>query len=420
MSIRILTALALVLAIGVFPAQAQTAKSTKKKAEPAPVETVKKQPNSLFGAIAAAQEEAAAKEAAEKAAAETATKKGKKKTAAKKPAEKKASTKVATSKSKNTKAAKAEETVAEAKPINSLFALLNASATAKEDQAKATAAPTAKQSKAEAKKAAAEKLAIEKKAAAEKVAADKKAAAEKLAAEKDAAAKKLAADKLAAEKLAAAKAAEEKRRQEMFTVDGEKKAAKVPFMFGMFDAKKPEATVLDEVQVENDQIALAKLEKNPPKIDDRFKKVTVAFSGYDPGTIVVDTQKKFLYFVESPIAATRYGVAVGKEGLLFTGETVVGAKQVWPKWTPTPEMIERDPKAYAQYSDGMEGGPENPLGARAIYLYQGKQDTYLRIHGTNAPNTIGSASSNGCFRMLNQDVMDLYDRVKQGARVVVL
>jgi lipoprotein-anchoring transpeptidase ErfK/SrfK len=192
------------------------------------------------------------------------------------------------------------------------------------------------------------------------------------------------------------------------------------FFFGLFDAPKPEEEQLSEEQVQYDQKLASIPEKKKFKVKDEFIPVTVPFKGYKPGTIVIDTQKKYLYFVESPGTAVRYGVAVGREGLLFTGKATVGAKQPWPRWIPTKEMIGRDPKKYGKYADGMDGGPDNPLGARAIYLYQGKQDTYLRIHGTNQPQTIGTASSNGCFRMINEHVIDLYKRVHMGAEVVVL
>ncbi len=147
---------------------------------------------------------------------------------------------------------------------------------------------------------------------------------------------------------------------------------------------------------------------------------SVPFSGYKPGTIVINSKARELFFVENRRTATRYRVAVGREGLGFTGETTVGDKQYWPKWFPTKEMQEREPSKYAQYAEGMDGGPANPLGARAIYLYQGKQDTHIRIHGTNNPSSIGTASSNGCFRMLNEHVMELYEKVRMGAPVVVL
>ncbi len=192
------------------------------------------------------------------------------------------------------------------------------------------------------------------------------------------------------------------------------------FFFGLFDAPKPEDEILSPDQAAFDQKLAAVPEKKKFKVKEEFVPVTVPFKGYKPGTIVIDTQSKYLYFVESPATAVRYAVAVGKEGLLFTGKATVGAKQPWPRWIPTKEMIERDPAKYGKYVDGMEGGPDNPLGARAIYLYQGKQDTYLRIHGTNQPQTIGTASSNGCFRMINEHVIDLYKRVGVGAEVVVL
>ena len=203
-------------------------------------------------------------------------------------------------------------------------------------------------------------------------------------------------------------------------VEDKPAVAKVPFMFGLFNAQKPEPVVLDEEQQKNDEQLAVLSKKKPFKVDPKFAPQTVAFKGYKPGSIVIDTKKKFLYFVESPVSAIRYGVAVGKDGLLFTGKATVGAKQPWPRWIPTKEMIERDPGHYKRYADGMDGGTKNPLGARAIYLYQGKQDTYLRIHGTTQPGSIGTASSNGCFRMINEHVIDLYDRVKMGAEVIVL
>jgi lipoprotein-anchoring transpeptidase ErfK/SrfK len=240
------------------------------------------------------------------------------------------------------------------------------------------------------------------------------------------AAKQQAAPK--AEQKATAKDVKKPRKKEAVAKKGksEKKEEVVvrtepaPFLFGLFDARKPQPAELNEEQVQNDQAALLTLKKKPPKIDDRFKKVAVPFSGYQPGTVVIDTKNKFLYFVQSPVAAIRYGVAVGREGLQFTGKVNVGNKQVWPRWIPTKEMIARDPKQYAKYADGMDGGPDNPLGARAIYLYLGRNDTKLRIHGTNQPNSIGSEASNGCFRMLNEHVIDLYDKVKMGAQVVVI
>lgn len=156
------------------------------------------------------------------------------------------------------------------------------------------------------------------------------------------------------------------------------------------------------------------------KVRADFEPQTVEFSGYSRGTIVIDTASRYLYLVESSSKARRYAIAVGREGLQFKGMTKVGDKQEWPRWIPTKEMQEREPRKYGQYKDGMPGGVTNPLGARAIYLYDGKKDTYLRIHGTNQPETIGTSASNGCFRMVNDHVIDLYRRVKMGTQVVVL
>ncbi len=137
------------------------------------------------------------------------------------------------------------------------------------------------------------------------------------------------------------------------------------------------------------------------------------------GNIYVLPQTHFLYFVEAPGQAVRFGVGVGIEGLNFRGEAVIGAKKEWPSWRPTDEMIERNPEQYAQYADGMPGGPENPLGARALYLFQNGYDTFFRIHGTTQPDSIGRSVSNGCIRMLNSHVAYLYDRVPLGTTVVV-
>lgn len=175
----------------------------------------------------------------------------------------------------------------------------------------------------------------------------------------------------------------------------------------------PETTTLDT------KLA-ARAAAKPFKVRPEFEPQTVAFSGYARGTIVVDTGNRYLYLVESRDTARRYAIAVGKEGLAFKGTAKVGDKQEWPRWFPTKEMQQREPKKYGPHKDGMNGGPDNPLGARAIYLYQGKLDTHIRIHGTNQPQTIGSASSNGCFRMINDHVMDLYNRVPMGTEVVVL
>jgi len=175
----------------------------------------------------------------------------------------------------------------------------------------------------------------------------------------------------------------------------------------------PETRALDRVLVK-------KQAKGAFKVRPEFVPQEVEFSGYAAGTIVIDTGAKFLYLVEDSSTARRYAIAVGREGLQFKGDVKVGDKQEWPRWIPTLDMQKREPKHYGQFKDGMDGGPDNPLGARAIYLYSGRQDTHLRIHGTNQPQSIGSAASNGCFRMINDHVIDLYRRVKIGTPVVVL
>lgn len=143
-------------------------------------------------------------------------------------------------------------------------------------------------------------------------------------------------------------------------------------------------------------------------------------TGQPPGTLVVDPKQRFLYLVLENGKALRYGVGVGREGLEFAGTAQVGHKRAWPRWTPTRDMIAREPDKYQKWARGMAGGEENPLGARALYLFQNGQDTLYRIHGTNEPWSIGEAVSSGCIRMMNQDVIDLYQRVPDGAKVVVL
>lgn len=152
----------------------------------------------------------------------------------------------------------------------------------------------------------------------------------------------------------------------------------------------------------------------------KFEPQTVRFSGYKSGTIVVDPANHFLYLVLRNGKARRYGVGVGKAGLTFKGSATIARKAKWPSWTPTQNMIRRDPGKYAKYAGGVPGGPGNPLGARALYLYRGNKDTYFRIHGTTQPDSIGRSVSNGCIRMINAHVEDLYDRVPTGTKVIVL
>jgi len=143
-------------------------------------------------------------------------------------------------------------------------------------------------------------------------------------------------------------------------------------------------------------------------------------TNYAKGTIVVDTPSRFLYLVEEDGKAMRYGVGVGREGLALRGNAYIGRKAEWPSWTPTANMLRRDPELNGPYRNGMPGGPNNPLGARALYLYRNGSDTMFRIHGTNQPQSIGLAMSSGCIRMLNHDIIDLYGRVSTGTRVVVI
>jgi lipoprotein-anchoring transpeptidase ErfK/SrfK len=152
----------------------------------------------------------------------------------------------------------------------------------------------------------------------------------------------------------------------------------------------------------------------------QFLPTIVDYDGaHEPGTVVIDTGEKFLYLVQEDGKARRYGVGVGREGFGWKGTVAVGRKAEWPSWTPPKEMIGRQPWL-AKYSKGMPGGPDNPLGARALYLYEGERDTLFRIHGSNEPWTIGQNVSSGCIRMRNDDVTELYNRVPIGATVVVL
>ena len=156
------------------------------------------------------------------------------------------------------------------------------------------------------------------------------------------------------------------------------------------------------------------------RLPKEFRRQVVKYETKEkPGTIVIDPSKRFLYLVMEDGEAMRYGVGVGREGFAWSGRARIQRKAEWPNWTPPAEMIKRRPDL-AKYRGGMPGGPDNPLGARAMYLYKGSQDTMYRIHGTNEPWTIGQAMSSGCIRLVNDDVTDLYERVKIGTRVVVL
>lgn len=139
----------------------------------------------------------------------------------------------------------------------------------------------------------------------------------------------------------------------------------------------------------------------------------------EPGTIIVDPRTRFLYFTLPDDMAVRYGCGVGREGMEWSGRATIRLKRAWPRWTPTQDMIEREPR-YAEYAGGMEPGLDNPLGARALYLFdEDGNDTYYRLHGTNEPLSIGQAVSSGCIRLFNQDIIDLYERTPVGTNVVV-
>lgn len=317
---------------------------------------------------------------------------------AKKPAKKKTVRK--TTKSKVAKKAEEPAPKKSAGLFSSLF---------KPAEPEKPAKPLTKAEKAAAAKAA--------KAAAAKEKAEKAAAARAAAAA--AKAEKERQARLAAEKAKAEEAAIMAVAAKASNNTGELRSeANVPtdFFSSVFGAKPK---MLEETKALDAVLAL-KERKKKFKVKSEFEPQRVEYSGYSRGQIVIDTGARFLYLVESSTTARRYAIAVGKEGLEFKGKATVGDKQEWPRWYPTKEMQKRDPAKYGIYPEGMDGGPDNPLGARAIYLYQGKKDTHVRIHGTNQPQTIGTAGSNGCFRMINEHVIELYNRVKIGTEVIVL
>ncbi len=191
------------------------------------------------------------------------------------------------------------------------------------------------------------------------------------------------------------------------------------FLFQRKPNRKPLATVRGKAKPRK-LATNKKLKPQPRRPAYAGARVVDFASGEKPGTIIIRTGERALYRVMGGGKAKRYLVAVGKQGFSWSGTARVGRKAVNPTWTPPPEMIERTPK-YAQWAGGMPGGiPANPLGVRAIYLYNGRGDTGFRIHGTNAPGSIGTAASSGCIRMLNHEVIDLYNATPRGTKVVVL
>ena len=163
-----------------------------------------------------------------------------------------------------------------------------------------------------------------------------------------------------------------------------------------------------------------------PEIPDRYltsqniRQEVDFWSGEPPGSIVVDPYAYYLYYVLGDSRAIRYRVGVGAMGRTFAGRATIGRKQEWPTWTPTANMISIEPELYGPWAGGMEPGLRNPLGSRAMYLYQGGRDTMFRIHGTYAPSSIGNSVSAGCIRMFQQDAMHLFGLVEIGTRVRVL
>ena len=161
-------------------------------------------------------------------------------------------------------------------------------------------------------------------------------------------------------------------------------------------------------------------ESEARKVDYKFRRREMAYKTQEPaGTIVVDPKRCFLYHVLGGGQAMRYGVSVGKSSKAWSGEAVIKRMAKWPVWVPTPEHLADHPDL-VKYIHGMPGGAKNPMGARALYLYQGDVDTVYRIHGSHDPKLIGRKATAGCFGLLNIDVIDLYEKVNIGTRVVVL
>jgi lipoprotein-anchoring transpeptidase ErfK/SrfK len=168
---------------------------------------------------------------------------------------------------------------------------------------------------------------------------------------------------------------------------------------------------------ERDKKLLASAPYEQATIPEPYRRHIVDFHRKETaGTIVVDSDARYLYYVLPQGKAIRYGVTVGEEALAFSGVARVGRKEEWPSWTPTADIKKR----LGNIPSYVAGGPHNPMGARALYIYEGSRDTLYRVHGTNQPEYIGHAISSGCIRLTNEDVIDLYNRVKPGSPVVVL
>ena len=187
---------------------------------------------------------------------------------------------------------------------------------------------------------------------------------------------------------------------------------------GVAQAPIPTDNALHYMGVSDDGIAVPTVPVE--KVPAEFQVQQVDYTSTEAvGTIIIAPSERHLYYINGKNTALRYGIAVGRAGFQWAGVANITSRTHWPKWTPPPEMIERSPEK-AKWKDGMPGGPENPLGARAVYLTTNGVDYGYRIHGTPEWFSIGKNASSGCIRMINQDVMDLYNRVQDGAKVVVL
>lgn len=212
-----------------------------------------------------------------------------------------------------------------------------------------------------------------------------------------------------AERRAAREAARQKRRNKSTRV------AVVETRKTQKAAVKKRVVTKKRVRKKTKRVAKKKVTQTP----EIYKRTEVEYvSAEAPGTIIVETSTRHLYRVVDENTAIRYGVAVGREGFAWSGEATVERKVEWPTWTPPKEMIARSPKL-KKWAKGQPGGPTNPLGAAALYLFQGEKDTLYRIHGTNAPSSIGHAASSGCIRMFNEDIQELYSQVTHGTKVIV-
>lgn len=182
-------------------------------------------------------------------------------------------------------------------------------------------------------------------------------------------------------------------------------------------AKKKTASAVNAAQ---NAAYMVPLSQQKPPAEKYNRKVVRLETKEKPGTLIVDTNNRFLYYVQNNTSAIRYGIGVGREGFGWSGVVKIFRKAEWPDWVPPKEMIAREAKKGHILPPFMEGGEDNPLGARALYLSNKKGDSGFRIHGTNQPWSIGQNMSSGCIRMMNKDVIDLYKRADIGAKVIVI